>query len=274
MIGPPRPRHHLDIFVYLRHIQPMNKAEFINRLRWFETNAGRGLPDEFGHPDYAPSRGETMLAGLFARWLDDPIVPDESPGLNWIRDLGKYLVEAYAEFATHPRWSSARVAYELETSYPIPDLVDVHAGGRHRGLVANGVCQLMPLLAGAPWLRGMLESTFNAQMAVIDHAWRRFVQIAYRNLMPRIKGEIHRSNSGSFGSTTLMTWAWAGRVAFTFERESGSMTYIADDSDMFGVRSGPNYPGAPYIECVAMIEEVIAHWDADKMRPDDVVAPG
>lgn len=252
----------------------MTKYDFINRLRWFAANEGHGLPDEYGHPDYAASRGEAALSGMFARWLDDPSIPGEQLGLNWICDLGRYLVEAYAEFSTDPRWSDAREAYQRETGYPIPDLIDVHAGGLHRALVAHSVCRLMPLLAEAPWLRGMLESTLGAQMEVIDHAWRRFVRIAYRKLMPRINAERHRGNAGVFGSTTLMTWAIAGRVMFTFERPSGQMTYVADESDMYGLRSGANVPGAPYAECVAMIEDVIAHWDPDKLQRSFTVGIG
>lgn len=252
----------------------MTKQEFINRLRWFAANEGDGLPDEYGHPDYAPSRGETMLAGMLARWLDESGVPDGDQFDNWERDIPRYVVEAYADFATDPKWELARDAYRKELFYDIPDLVDVYAGGLHRTLVAHSVCRLMPLLAEAKWLKSMLESTLNAQMEVIDHAWRRFVRVAYRKLMPRIKTERHRGNAGVFGSTRLLTFDCAGRVMFTFQRGDGQITYVADASDMYGNRAGPNAPGAPYAECVAMIEDVIAHWDVDKLLPSSTVGIG
>lgn len=252
----------------------MTKRDFIDRLRWFATNEGRGLPDEYGHPDYAPSRGEAMLAGMFARWLDESGVPEGDGFSNWMCDIPCYVVEAYAEFTSDPKWDLARDAYRKATDRDIPDLVDAHAGGIHRTLVAHSVCRLMPLLADAKWLRPMLESTLNAQMVVIDHAWRRFVRVAYRKLMPRIKSELHRGNVGVFGSTTLLTFDCAGRIMFTFQRDSGTITYVADASDMYGTRSGPNSPGAPYAECVAMIEDVIAHWDIDKLQRSDTVRIG
>lgn len=252
----------------------MNKQTFINKLRWFAANEGAGLPDEYGHPDYAPSRGESMLAGMLARWLDESGVPDGDGTSAWTRDLPEYVVEAYSEFATDPKWELARDAYHKATDHDIPDLIDAYAGGIHRTLVAHSVCRLLPLLADAKWLRPMLESSLNAQMLVIDHVWRRFVRIAYRKLMPRIKSELHRGNVGVFGSTKLLTFDCAGRVMFTFQRDSGTITYIADASDMYGNRSGPNAPGAPYAECVAMIEDVIAHWDADKLQRSDTIGIG
>src|SRR5678809_541421 len=89
----------------------MNKQQFIDRLKWFEVNEGIGLPDEYGHPNYAPSRGEAYLAGLFARWLEDPAVPDKENGLSWTGDIPLYLVEAYADFRTDQKWSVGRLAY-------------------------------------------------------------------------------------------------------------------------------------------------------------------
>lgn len=212
----------------------MNKQEFITRLEEFALNEGRGLPDEYGHPDYSPGRGETMLASMFANWLSASACPDEESGLVWARDIPQLVVEAYADFASARKWSAARRAYRIRTDHDVPDLVDVHSGGIHRALVAHSVC----------------------------------------SLMPRIKAEPHRGNSGQCGSTALLTYAMAGRVMFTFERASGSITYVADDGDVWGNRSGPNSPGAPYAECVAMIEEVIAHWDQDKLQPNETVGLG
>jgi hypothetical protein len=43
--------------------------------------------------------------------------------------IPQIVVEAHAELASHPKWSSGREAYWSETGHDIPDLVDVHAGG-------------------------------------------------------------------------------------------------------------------------------------------------
>lgn len=249
----------------------MTKHEFIARLREFAVNDGATIPDEYGHPNYAPALGETILAAMFASWLEESVIPNDDTHTVWERDLPIYAVEAYADFRTSSRWQASRDRYFDETGYEIPDLVDAFSGGLHRVLVAYHVCRLMPLLARAPWLRPMLETTLNAQSAVIDHAWRRFVRVAYRNVMPRIKTERHRANSGMFGTTKLMTFDCAGRVLFTFQRGDAQMTYVADANDMYGNRSGPNSPGGPYAECVSMIEDVVAHWDIDKLLPSETV---
>ena len=251
----------------------MNKPYLVDRLRWFAVNKGVGLPDEYGHPDYRASRGEALLAGLLACWIGES-VPDHDDLVNFSSYLPGVVVEAYAALSTEPRWEEARRAYRDLTGRDIPDLVDAHAGGIHRALVAHDVCRLLPLLTREEWLRGALESTLGAQMQVVDHAWRRFVRRAYRELMPRIRDEAHRGNSGRFGSTTLLTYDIAGRVMFTFRRGTGDVTYVADAGDMYGWRSGPNTLGAPYAECVSMIEEVVERWDLGVMRQCDTVVWG
>lgn len=251
----------------------MTKAQLIDRLRWFAENQGRGMPDEYGHPDYAPSRGEPFLANLFARWLEESDLVEEKYS-NWLVHLPQHVIAAYDEFATSPKWAVARKAYRIRTEHDLPDLVNVHQGGLYRLMMAHDVVRLLPLLTESPWLTERLASAINAQSEVIDHAWRRFVRVAYAKLMPRIKAESHRGNSGVLGTTTLMTWACAGRVMMTFQRGDSQMTYVCDDSDPRGDRSGPNTPGAPYAECVAMIEDVIAHWDLDKLQRSDTVGIG
>lgn len=244
----------------------MNKRDLIDRLRWFWACDGAGLPDECGHPDYRGMVGEATLAGMLARWIEESDVPDDELE-NFSSYLPCVVVEAYSEISKDPKWKEARQAYRQETGQDVPDLVDAHAGGLYRILVASSVCRLIPLLTGEKWLRGRLTSTLDAQSIVIDHAWRRFVAAAYRELMPRIEGELHIGNSGVFGSTRLSTYEIAGRVSFKFSRDSGSITYVAEASDMYGCRSGANVPDAPYAECVAMIEDVIQHWNIDEMRP-------
>jgi hypothetical protein len=244
----------------------MNKQNFIDRLYWFWGYEGDELPDEYGHPNYSTAVGEVTLAGLLARWIEKSGDSDDEFD-NFTRRLPHMVVEAFSEISKDPRWQEERQAYRQETGRDIPDLVDAHAGGIHRILVVARLCRLIPLLTGDAQLRAELESTLNAQQRVIDHAWRRFVTVGYRTLMPRITVELHRGNSGVFGSTRLSTFALAGRVSFTFRRDTGTMTYVADASDMYGGRSGADIPGAPYAECVAMIEDVIQHWDPDKLEP-------
>jgi hypothetical protein len=259
---------------------PNQKIDFIIKLRDFAAADGRGFPDEYGHADYQPSRGQTVLVAAIADYLTRPEVVCDTH-TNWFAYLGKHLVDAFAEFRDGPRWADMRDRYKATGAGAIPDLLDAYAGGSDRQLVTYDLARLMPLLAAQPWLRADLECRFGAQSMVIDHAWRRFVRVAYRKLMARIKEERHRGNAGTFGSTDLLTYAMAGRVMFTFRRDEvgggddgPNMTFVADDGDPHGHRSGPNWPGAPYHVCVAMIDEVTDHWDIDKLTRSDTTGLG
>ena len=253
----------------------IRKQTFIEKLRHFARVEGRGIRDEYGHVDYSPQRGETVLARMIAAYLTRPEIEDRWPEDNWFLSLPNYLVTAFEAFRTEPEFEAGRKAYALVTdNHEIPNLVDAYAGGLHRLLVAHGIARLMSVLSGEAWLRDALEDRFGAQMQAIETAWRRFVSVAYAKLIVRINAERHRGNAGIFGATKLMTWACAGRVMCTFEGPEGQMTFVADDSDPTGERSGPNSPGAPWQLCVDMINEVTDHWDIDKLQRSDTVGIG
>lgn len=252
----------------------MSKQTFIERLKHFARVDGRGIRDEYGHDDYCPQRGQTVLAHMIATYLERPWIEDCWPEDNWFHNLPNILVSAFEAFRTEPEseFRAGRLVYASEVDgREIPNLVDAYAGGLHRLLVAQGIARLMSVLSGETWLRGALEDRFGAQMQAIETAWRRFVSVAYAKLIKRVNSESHRGNVGTFGNTELMTWACAGRVMFTFKSPEGTMTYVADDADPTGERSGPNVPGAPWQACVDMIVEVTDHWDLDKMQRNDSV---
>ncbi len=251
------------------------KEHFISQLRRFAREGGGWMPDGYGRIGYQESRGERMLAGMIANYLSGPEIPAEDPYGNWYVHLDDHLVDAHVEFQTLPKWEGWRVQYKLETGEDVPDLEHLHVGGLHRLLVCRDLSRLCSLLAGdrgGDWLRGRLEERFNAQRTCVDQAWRRFVRTCYRQLMPRIKAESHRGNKGRFGYTTLMTYAMAGRVMFTFTRDDGEqLTYVADDPDMYGCRSGANATSTPYADCVSMINDVVDHWQMADLAPDTEV---
>lgn len=253
-----------------------DKKNFIAALRRFTEVGGSQLYDPvYKRTGYSEYRGERTLAKGIAAYLDDPKIPGDT--INWHRDLCEHLVDAFVEFRIHKKWESLRGAYLLEANEEIPDLVEVHIGGLHRLLMVNQLARLCTVLSGELWLQDKLEAHFHAQQHCIDQAWERFVRVGYRELMPRIKEESHRGNKGEFGSTTLMTYCMAGRCMFTFLRgEDGgpTMTYVADDSDMWGVRSGSNATATPYAECVSMINEVTDNWDMKKMKKDAKIGMG
>jgi hypothetical protein len=240
------------------------KSELIQRLRHFAEVEGKGIPDEYGHADYRTCRYDTLFATAIALYLEK--MPEDR---HWLHDLPQTLVDAFSAFRADRQWATLRADYcrVMEGDAIIPDLTDTFRGEIRRTLESFHVSRLMSVLSGHSWLNEKLESYFSAEMHVIDHAWRRFVRVAYRRLMGRIKKEQHRENKGTFGKTILRTYDCAGRVSFTFERKGESMTYVADGGDMEGFRSGPNSPGAPFSRCVQMIDEVTENWDIGKLKP-------
>lgn len=52
------------------------------------------------------------------------------------------------------------------------------------------------------------------------------------------------------------------------------VSFVADDSDMYGFRAGMNYPDASYIECIEMINDVIEHWDPQRFVQDNGIGLG
>ena len=255
------------------------KKLFIEALNHFASTEGEDTPNGYGRIGFRPHFGTTLLMRAFANFLSDsPSKP--SSGLIWAHDFPALLDEAFTEFRTLDRWNKLRVEYRKETGYEIPSLVNIHEGDLHRVMVVSEVIRLIPILAyptvygeqyvenGMSWLAIKLSSYFNAQWNVIGQCWDQFVRKCYREVMPRIRKESHRGNHGKFGKTVLMSYAIAGRVMFTFERNKSeySISFVADDSDMQGHRAGPNTTATPYKICVEMIEDVVEHWDVDKFK--------
>lgn len=56
--------------------------------------------------------------------------------------------------------------------------------------------------------------------------------------------------------------------------DAQQITFVADDSDLYGFRSGMNFPDVGYAKCVEMINDVIDHWDPAKFVVDSDVTLG
>lgn len=259
-----------------------NKQNFIFNLRRFAEVGGDQIFDVvYDRMGYRENRGERLLAAALAKYLDRPEIPSDTSGINWHKDLGMHLVDAFVEFRVGQKWQQLRLDYLAASGDEVPDLVNVHVGGLTRMLTASKMAYLCAVMAGEPWVRDDLDGLFEAQQRTIDQAWRRFVRVGYRELMPRIKSEDHRGNKGIFGMTELLTYEMAGRVMFTFQCKgdlsglgSGSVTYVADASDMYGGRSGSNATSTPFMTCIEMINEVCDLWSLDKMARADEVGFG
>lgn len=165
----------------------IRKQTFIERLSHFAIVSGRGIPDEYGHADYRGMRGETILARMIATYLARSEIVDRWPDGNWFHDLPNHLVAAFEAFRTAPEFEVGRRLYEREVEREIPNLVDAHAGGIHRLLVAHGIARLVAVLSGEVWLKEACRDRFEAQMDAITAAWRRFVGVAYAKTLARIR---------------------------------------------------------------------------------------
>lgn len=244
-----------------------DRLKFIDSLREFASEGGERLFDVvYDRIGYSEFRGERILARGLEKYLS--FLEDRELDV-FFPHLDIHLVDAFEEFRTHDKWFALRRTYTTQTRHEVPDLLNVHVGGVHRLLAVHQLAYMCTVLSGQKWLRKQLESIFDAQQNCIDASWYGFVRKGYRQLLPRIKEESHRGNKGQFGETTLMTYAIMGRVMFTFQRGDASMTYVADDSDMVGVRSGANSTSTPYAECISMIDEVTRKWDIALMVRDD-----
>lgn len=256
------------------------RAELMNALYHFVHTNGEDTPDGYGRIGYRPGRGLVAIVRGLAEWFEQAtwIVDDEhgriSPFLHF------YLVEAFEDFRTKEQWALLRAAYtdQSRMGYEIPDLTDP-AGGYSWTFLTRDLERLLPILLGeGPWLERELALHFRAKQEVIDIAWRRFVRVCLRPMAMRLKKESHRGNKGAFGDTLLMSYAMAGRVMFTLERpckgralDRYQITFIHDDSDMAGLRSGNNFTDTPWQICCNMIDDVVDHWDESKFVEDGKV---
>lgn len=254
-----------------------HKSELVAAIRSFARTRGVGLEDEYGHENYAPMRGEVLLAGAFGDWLESRTDIMDDPHQSITVYLDTLLQWAHEDFRTLPAWAGLRSAYvaECEHDREIPDVVGC---GTYSQLTAYSAQRLYPLLVNSPWLGGRLECHFGARMQVVDQSWRSFARVAYAPLIARIRQETHRGNAGDLGNTHVMTWAGMGRVMITFrgrrsrDQDDDQVSAVCDDGDLVGIRSGLNFPGCKFTRAVDLIDEATAHWDLGKIRPDKKVS--
>jgi len=256
------------------------KQEFIDALKEFVTHGGKTTPSGYRNDSaYSPHRGELLLmAGVADFFRMSPQIVDSELGVNWCHYLPEWLDEAFVALRTESAWKPLREQYRnLTDGNDVPSLVNAHEGGLHRSLVVGQIVRLLPILAfgvdgrSRSWLEKHLSEYVFAQDRAIEQAWHRFIRGPYRKLMPRIRKESHRGNKGTFGKTKLLSYAMAGRVMFTFSRGNDSMTFVADDGDMYGHRAGMNAPTSPFLKVIEMVHDVVEHWDIDKFQEDDHV---
>jgi hypothetical protein len=238
-----------------------DKAAYVAELRALVAD-----PDHFWDPIYK-RRGvglgasSAILLSALADYLEGPHIV-EHDGCSFFHYLPRRVADAFDLFLGGASYHDLRERYRAATGEDLPSWEDAHVGGLHRVCEVQNLCYHLAVCAGEShaWMRSALTAAADAQRAIIDQAWRRFVRRCYRPMMARMKREGADGYHGEFGETRLETGGSAGRVCFEFRRPGGRLTYVADDSDLHGERSGANTTTTPYAECVAMIDEVVALW--------------
>lgn len=254
----------------------MHKEEFLTRFAEALRTDGASINDSVGRRGYSFLKLEKELLNEILGWLRPCSLAD--PHSYWLAYLDQFLAEANEAFQHSDKYKDFREWWSKNDQYPLPDLFNCHVGGLPRTLYTHAIAHFMGSVAEGPWLTSRLLEDFNAQQQCIDQAWRTFVRKAYRPYMARVREESHRGNKGVFGNTELLTWAGIGRVMFTFKRGQEfkpgyeQVSFVADDGDPYGYRSGANHSSSPYRTCIDMIEEVTKFWDIDKMQESKSVS--
>ena len=249
-----------------------DKAKFLANLAAIADGKAASMRDSvYDRTGIVVGRSTSLLAQGLHWYLRRCDVPDESVGLIWLYDLNEHLADAFVAFRTWDEFEGLRSKYREITGYEVPDFVDQHVGRLHRLAAVGNLCYVLAAISGdenARWLESKLDGYFHAQQQVVHQSWCKFVRVGYRELMPEMKRTGEWSRRGRFGSTTLDVGGFAGRTCFEFSRENGEkhITYVVDDSDMHGERSGSNDTDTPYAECVSMIEEVARLWSLEKLK--------
>jgi hypothetical protein len=118
---------------------------------------------------------------------------------------------------------------------------------------------------GKDYIEQQIDSYFNAQRHVIQQYFDKFLRTVYRqSLYELIEKSSVNGMSGKFGETTLRVFSTAGRRLFTFARQKAEgeidLTMIGEDSDPQLYSSGMQSVNANFVECLAMISDVIDYW--------------
>lgn len=93
-------------------------------------------------------------------------------------------------------------------------------------------------------------------------------------LLDDITGILDGTNASAENKLAAIEAIMMTRTAVDSDPDAMQISFVGDDSDMSGNRSGMNVPDADYRSCVDMIEDVIAHWNPDKFVEDRGVSLG
>lgn len=259
----------------------MKQAQLVNVLK------------AFGNTNREPKPGRTRDQAIFALFLASYIekltIPADAEYDFWHIDnhIPSIIVGAIRAFekSEEPWIVEFRKTYEKETEHPFYDPTRVYSGNNiNEVLEIEMVKGLIYAIMGprAKHLKHDIDLLLNAERHVIALRFAQFQDQVYHvgGLSKMIAECRFKGMSGQFGETTLRSYAICGRLMFTFARGSGenedSVNFVCEEDDLIGIGGGLQSCYAELPIALAMIEDVIANWTANKsgFKTDKKVAIG
>ncbi len=220
----------------------------------------------------AKTRGETAFLAFFLEHLRRlEIEHDEKYDFYYLTPyLPQIIGDAFEEFRTsEEEWIAIhRAEFERETRHPVPNLTTIGDGDNvFRSIEIGALANLFRDITEMPHVETAITSYLNAEMSTLQLYIDKFLRHVYRKGLYDLVKDAGGGMGGRFGEVELRCFISAGRAMFTFARPIDdneiSVTFIAEDGDPNAYSAGIQSVFATLPECIAMIEEVIAHWPTD-----------
>lgn len=245
-----------------------NKSDLIARIQSCVASAGSNIRfDNNRVLELRPSTGVALSA--FAIWLLEQEWIKDDPYDIVDRRIGDYLIEAFEDMSTLPRWEAVRSEY-IRASNTRLELVDLRdpRGDYSWCFLYMDIARVIPLILGEvesySYLESSLTAMFRASSNLVDQEWHNFQRKCLRPMAKQLSDDAFRGRSGVFGGVAVESYYMAGRVGFEFTFGDDRASFIHDSSDMTGLRSGGNFTKTDPLVVIDMIRRVVAHWDFDR----------
>lgn len=234
-------------------------------------------------------RGQADFAKFLARYIKGLSIPADQQYSFW--DIDDYIPEIVIaairafESSDQPWIVEFRRVYKEETDIHFTDPTGVSAGNNiQEVLEVEMIKSLFREIMGqrGDYLSHQIDILLNAERHVVMLRFRQFQDRVYNTggLGAIISGSRSRGMSGSFGETTLRSYILAGRLMITFARKNNayeqSVSFVCEEDDLIGITGGLQSCFAVLPDALAMIEDVIIHWDGNRtsFKSDKAVAIG
>lgn len=127
---------------------------------------------------------------------------------------------------------------------------------------------MMKEVTGYDWIEESIDKYVKAEFYLVQQRFDKFLRVVYkRGMFKIIKESPERGMSGTFGSTELRTYVFAGRTMFTFVHKNKggeeSLSFVSDDVDPNGLSAGIQSVYTDLAGALGMIDDIITNWPSD-----------